>query len=74
MAELTTLGARLRGLRRDAGLTMATLAKGAGISTSYLNDIEHERTVPTLGRLVAIGGVLDRTAVELLRGVKPYDG
>lgn len=73
MAELTTLGARLRSLRQEAGLTLAALAKEAGLSTSYLNDIEHERTVPTLGRLVAIAGALRRTAVELLRGVRPYD-
>jgi len=43
------------------------------MSTSYLADIEHDRTVPTLGRLQAVATALEVTVRELLQGVEPYD-
>ena len=36
------LGAKLRGLRRREGLSQVQLAEALGISTSYLNLIEHK--------------------------------
>src|SRR3546814_13901040 len=47
------IGAKLRRLRRARGLTQAQLAERLGISSSYLNLIEHDRrniTVPLLLR------------------------
>ncbi len=49
------------------------LAGKAGMSTSYLADIEHDRTVPTLGRLQAVATALEVTVRDLLQGVDPYD-
>ncbi len=49
------------------------LAGEAGLSTSYLADIEHDRTVPTLGRLRAVAAVLGVSVRDLLQGVEPYD-
>jgi len=49
------------------------LAGAADMSTSYLADIEHDRTVPTLRRLRAVATVLEVTVRDLLQGVEPYD-
>ncbi len=49
------------------------LAGDARLSTSYLADIEHDRTVPTLGRLQAVAAALEVTVRDLLQGVEPYD-
>ncbi len=68
-----TLGARLRQLRQDRALTLLTLSGQAGMSVSYLNDIEHDRTVPTLGRLGALAEALDVSVRDLLKDVHPYD-
>ncbi len=62
----------MRLLRQSRHWTLAVLAQQAGLSISYLNDIEHDRTVPTLGRLVAIASALDLTVSELLESTRPY--
>jgi hypothetical protein len=68
-----SLGERIRSERSVAGLTLRELGDRSGISVSYLNDIEHDRTVPTLGRLVSIAQALDTDVRALLSGVDPYD-
>lgn len=50
-----------------------SLAGEAGLSTSYLADIEHDRTVPTLRRLRDVATVLGVSVRDLLLGVEPYD-
>lgn len=65
---------RLREQRQRQGLTLAGLAGQAVLSVSYLNDIEHDRTVPSLGKLTDIAAALGMTVRELLAGVPPYDG
>ena len=67
-----TLGERVRCLRQSRHWTLAVLAQEAGLSVSYLNDIEHDRTVPSLGRLVAIASALELTVSELLQSTRPY--
>lgn len=52
--------ARLRRLRHQQGLSQVTLARRLGISTSYLNQIEHDHrplTAPVLRRLGEVLGV-----------------
>lgn len=68
-----SLGARLRGLRQDRGLTLAALAGAAKMSVSYLNDIEHDRSVPTLTKLRAIATGLDLSVRDVLKDVTDYD-
>jgi hypothetical protein len=54
------VGARLRHLREDRGLSQAELARRLEISPSYLNQLERERrplTVPVLLRLTEAFGV-----------------
>jgi transcriptional regulator with XRE-family HTH domain len=48
------------------------LSEEAGLSVSYLNDIEHDRTVPSLGKLKDIAAGLGISVVKLLTGVDPY--
>ena len=57
MRETSPLGARVRALRRQRGLTQAQLAGKLGISASYLNLIEHDKrslSAPVLIRLAAL--------------------
>ena len=70
--SVTSLGQRLGDLRSEAELTLARLAGQAGMSTSYLSDIEHDRTVPTLDKLRAISLALGTTVHDLLEGVDHY--
>lgn len=57
----TFVGARLRQLRTERGLSQAALAKNLEISASYLNQIEHDvrppLTVPVLLRISEVFGV-----------------
>lgn len=60
MERKAMLGAKVRRLRRDQGLTQAQMADALGISPSYLNLIEHNQrpvTVPVLLRLGQSFGV-----------------
>src|SRR6478735_2175070 len=56
----TYVGARLRQLRNERGMSQASLAKTLEISASYLNQIEHDvrpLTVPVLLRISEVFGV-----------------
>ncbi|MDF0528302.1 acetate metabolism transcriptional regulator RamB [Tsukamurella sp. 8F] len=56
----TFVGARLRGLRKERGLSQASLAEALKISPSYLNQIEHDvrpLSVPVLLRITDVFGV-----------------
>ncbi len=68
-----TLGERIRALRQAQGWTLAVLASKASVSVSYLNDIEHDRSVPSLGKLAAVAAALGLSVTELLSGTRPYD-
>ena len=57
MRETSPLGAKVRALRRERGLSQAQLAERLGISASYLNLIEHNKrslSAPVLIRLAAL--------------------
>lgn len=62
------MGATVRRLRREGGLTQAGLAARAGISTSYLNLIEHNRRPLTGGVALALAEALEIDAHELSGG------
>ena len=64
-----TLGERLRWLRKRRGNTLDCLAFVAGISLSYLSDLERGRTLPSLAMLSRLAEVYGISASELLRGV-----
>lgn len=58
MARSPMLGARLRRLRKDRGLTQVKLAEILGISPSYLNMIEHNDRPLTVSLLLKLSEVL----------------
>lgn len=70
----TTLGQRVRELRQARAWTLAVLASESGLSISYLNDIEHDRHTPSLGRLAAVASALGLSVTKLLAGTTYDDG
>ncbi len=64
-------GSRIREARRRLGLTQAGLAKGVGISPSYLNLIEHNRRRIGGALLNALAEALEIRATELSDGGNP---
>lgn len=59
MSRQAPIGHRIRGSRKDIGMTQNALAKAAGISPSYLNLIEHNRRSIGGGLLMRIAAILD---------------
>lgn len=55
MDKKAMLGAKVRRLRRDHGLTQAQMADQLGISPSYLNLIEHNQRPVTVPLLLKLG-------------------
>ena len=53
------IGSKIRKLRLEKGITQIELAKKAGISNTYLSDIENERTNPSLKTLLKIAKALE---------------
>jgi PTS system nitrogen regulatory IIA component len=75
-ADALTLGATLRLLRVEAGLSLRELAARVGVSTAYLSRVENGHdAAPTPERLTAIARELDLPApllVDLAQRVSPY--
>jgi DNA-binding XRE family transcriptional regulator len=65
--SLLDLGARVRGLRRDAGLTQAEVA--GPFSAAYVSAIENGKVIPSLPALVLIADRLGVAPSDLLAGV-----
>jgi predicted transcriptional regulator/transcriptional regulator with XRE-family HTH domain len=57
--ETAHLGAKIRALRREKGLTQAQLAARLGISPSYLNLIEHNRRALSAPLLIRLAELFD---------------
>lgn len=60
------IGARLRDVRIGRRMTLKTLAEKAGLSESFLSQIERGRNMPSLRTLFKIAGVHGLTPVDLL--------
>lgn len=68
MKATAHFGAKLRALRRQAGLTQAGLAERLGISTSYVNLLEHDRRPVTAELLLNLARTLDVDLRQLAAG------
>lgn len=57
-ADGVLIGARIRGRRRELGLTLQAVGERIGVSKSYLGQVETARLTASLGLLEKISGVL----------------
>lgn len=68
---MTPLGARLRELRRERGVTLKEMAAALRVSSAYLSALEHGRrgrpTWALLQRIIAYFNVIWDDAEELIR-------
>jgi len=53
------LGKRIRCMRQARGLTTAELAKRSRVTTGFISQLEHSRTVPSLQTLQRVAAVLN---------------
>ena len=60
------IGGRIRRVRKSKGMTLNDLATGAGLSVSYISNLERNLCSPTLENLVKICTVLDVSMLKLL--------
>lgn len=65
-------GNRVRDLREQAGLSTNKFALMAGLSKSFIIQIEHGRRNISLDTLERIAAALNVSASELLEGVETY--
>ena len=59
------LGARIKNLRQDAGLTQDNLAEMVGCNTSHISNIENSHTKVSLNVLLTIANSLN-TSIDFL--------
>ncbi|KQR08449.1 helix-turn-helix domain-containing protein [Cellulomonas sp. Leaf334] len=67
------LGARLRQLREERGLTLKEVGRRLGISTSAVSQIERGVLRPSVNRLFAFVTALDASLVDVFGGPEPVD-
>jgi len=61
-----TLGEKIRLVREDRGLTISELANRAGISVSYLSEIERDTVNPSIATLRRIAEELEVSVADLM--------
>jgi transcriptional regulator with XRE-family HTH domain len=64
--DLKRIADRIRGWRRDAGLTLQQLGDRSNVSASTIHKIENLQTVPTIAVLLKVANGLSRRPSELL--------
>ena len=68
MAEPQSVGERLRYVREQRGLSLEALAQRAGVSKSFLWEVEHDKSGISGERLLKVANVLSASLDYLLRG------
>jgi len=61
------LGARLRGAREQAGLSVRGLARAIDVSPSLISQIEHGKVTPSVGTIYALANELGLSVDSLFR-------
>ena len=64
--DYARLGAKIKKLRQQEGLTQDNLAERIGCNTSHISNIENNYTKPSLNALLAIANSLDTSVDALL--------
>ena len=62
----TFVGARLRRLREEQGLTQVALARALDLSTSYVNQLENDQRPVTVPVLLALADHMPRARLEVM--------
>lgn len=70
MTGKTYVGAVLRRLRRERGLSQAELARRLGLSPSYVNQLEHDRRAASATVLARLESAFGVTVTPLDRGAR----
>ena len=65
------VGARIRALRADRGLTLSQVGAAADLNVGYLSQVETDKASPSLETLAAIADALDVPITWLLADVAP---
>jgi transcriptional regulator with XRE-family HTH domain len=65
------VGARIRALRTDRGLTLSQVGASAGLNVGYLSQVETDKASPSLETLAALADALDVPITWLLVDVAP---
>lgn len=60
MISKEDLGARIRGVRKERGLTLKELEAASGFSATHISEIERGKTSPTVGALLRIARALEK--------------
>jgi len=68
MADLQTVGQRIQYIRTKRGLTLDRLAGQAGVSKSFLWEVEHDRSGISGEKLLRVTNALGSSLDFLLRG------
>jgi transcriptional regulator with XRE-family HTH domain len=63
---ITPLGDRVRQLREEKGWSLTELADRAGISRSYLSQIEQGDSIPTQVKIIQLANALDALPSQLM--------
>ena len=58
--SINSLGYLIRASRKDANLSMQTVAEKAGLSVGFISQVERNITVPSLASIKAIAAVLNK--------------
>ncbi|WP_210526651.1 helix-turn-helix domain-containing protein [Rubellimicrobium arenae] len=64
------IGERLRHRRVELGLTLKDVARGAGLSTGFISQVERDLVAPSLSSLAAMARILDVPLAQLLPDVR----
>jgi transcriptional regulator with XRE-family HTH domain len=72
--EPTSVGQRVRSVRREKGMTIEDVGQRTGLSARYLDQIEAEELSPPLGVLIKIAKALDMKLGRFISAgeVKPF--
>jgi transcriptional regulator with XRE-family HTH domain len=65
---LTKIGANVRRMRFERGMTLQALAQASGLSSSMLSLLERGKTGPSISTLVVLASALDVQMMTLLGG------
>jgi len=63
--EETQLSQRLRALRHEKGMPLRTMAEAAGVSVSFLSQVERGTASPSIGTLIRMARALGETVSSL---------